>query len=395
MYTCKNNIFIVHSVRYYAYDAQGNRAYKLTGTVVADQYDAGTMQATAYFDDVTLYVNPYMVVTSRGYTKHYYNGSQRIAARLGGPWTKDSTFVQGAQLIAQAESLWESVTNTEDLGEQNILLADVYVGGNRQVLPACQYSPQIAQLSGYHGDDMLSRVFSGRASERTLTDTMGIYFYHADHLGSSNWITNSQGQAVQYIHYMPYGELWENQQASTYDEQYKFTGKERDAETGYDYFGARYYSPMLGHWLSPDPWLDKYPYISPYAYCHWNPIKYVDPNGESPLSPIIVGLTYYAAAKAMEKYSGTNNVVRETGYAMQHPINALRTGSADVPTWGFSKIASNYQVNLQKGAGFSKGVGGQGNAFRHTLWQAMLTNALGDKHVQPLVMRTKISYLQI
>ncbi len=264
---------------YYAYDAQGNRAYKLTGMVVADQYDAGTMQATAYFDDVTLYVNPYMVVTPRGYTKHYYNGSQRIAARLGGQWRQDSTFVQGAQLITRAENLWESVTNTEDLGEQNILSADVYVGGNRQVLPACQYGPNITQLSGYHGDDMLSRVFSGRASERTLTDTIGIYFYHADHLGSSNWITNSQGQAVQYIHYMPYGELWVNQQANSYDERFKFTGKERDAESGYDYFGARFYSSMLGHWLSVDPLIDVYVSKSPYMYAHGNPLRY-DMNGE-------------------------------------------------------------------------------------------------------------------
>lgn len=217
---------------YYAYDAQGNRAYKLTGMVVADQYDAGTMQATAYFDDVTLYVNPYMVVTPRGYTKHYYNGSQRIAARLGGSWTKDSTFVQNQQWIAQAESLWESITNTEDLGEQNILSADVYVGGNGSALPACQYSPNITQLSGYFSTNLLSSVFSGQASERTQTDTIGIYFYHPDHLGSSNWITNSQGQAVQYIHYMPYGEVWVNQQTSRYDERFKFTGKERDNEKG-------------------------------------------------------------------------------------------------------------------------------------------------------------------
>ena len=289
---------------YYAYDAQGNRAYKLIGTVTTDQYDAGTMQATAYFDDATLYVNPYMVVTPRGYTKHYYNGSQRIAARLGGPWTKDSTFVQGAQLIAQAESLWESVTNTEDLGEQNILSADVYIGGNRQVLPACQYSPQIAQLSGYHGDDMLSRVFSGQASERTLTDTIGIYFYHSDHLGSASWITNSQGQAVQYIHYMPYGELWLNQQANSYDERFKFTGKERDTESGYDYFGARFYLSLLGIWLSPDPLLDKYPEISSYAYCKWNPVKNVDPDGKR----IVVG-TWYGRVLAK---LGVNNFERQT-----------------------------------------------------------------------------------
>lgn len=44
---------------------------------------------------------------------------------------------------------------------------------------------------------------------------------------------------IQYIHYAPYGELIENQHiGSWYDERYKFTGKERDWETGYDYFGA-------------------------------------------------------------------------------------------------------------------------------------------------------------
>ena len=37
---------------------------------------------------------------------------------------------------------------------------------------------------------------------------------------------------IQYIHYAPYGELIENQQATQYDERYKFTGKERDAEIG-------------------------------------------------------------------------------------------------------------------------------------------------------------------
>ena len=70
-----------------------------------------------------------------------------------------------------------------------------------------------------------------------------------------------------------------NQQLANYDERYKFTGKERDEETGYDYFGARYYVPEIPIWLSVDPLSDKYPQISPYAYCEWNPIKFVDPDG--------------------------------------------------------------------------------------------------------------------
>ncbi len=51
------------------------------------------------------------------------------------------------------------------------------------------------------------------------------YFYHGDHLGSANWITDVGGNPIQYIHYAPYGELIDNQQATQYDERYKFTGK--------------------------------------------------------------------------------------------------------------------------------------------------------------------------
>ena len=59
-----------------------------------------------------------------------------------------------------------------------------------------------------------------------------------------------------------------------------FTGKERDEETGFSYFGARYYdSDLSGLFLSVDPMADKYPGISPYAYCAWNPLKLVDPDG--------------------------------------------------------------------------------------------------------------------
>ena len=61
---------------------------------------------------------------------------------------------------------------------------------------------------------------------------------------------------------------------------FPFTGKERDSETGFSYFGARYYdSDLSGLFLSVDPMSDKYPSLSPYAYCAWNPIKLVDPDG--------------------------------------------------------------------------------------------------------------------
>ena len=65
-----------------------------------------------------------------------------------------------------------------------------------------------------------------------------------------------------------------------------FTGKERDSETGFSYFGARYYdSDLMTGWLSVDAMADKYPSLSPYNYCAWNPVKLVDPDGRM-VSPI-------------------------------------------------------------------------------------------------------------
>jgi RHS repeat-associated protein len=59
-----------------------------------------------------------------------------------------------------------------------------------------------------------------------------------------------------------------------------FNGKEKDLESGFHYYGARYYwSELLTGWLTVDPMMDKYPSISPYAYCAWNPVKLVDPDG--------------------------------------------------------------------------------------------------------------------
>ena len=92
--------------------------------------------------------------------------------------------------------------------------------------------------------------------------------------------------------------------SSGYDERFKFIGKERDVESGYDFFGARSYCSPFKHWLSPDPLSDKDPGISPYAYCRWNPVRLVDPDGkESRLiingHKITISANYYANAKDM------------------------------------------------------------------------------------------------
>ncbi len=60
------------------------------------------------------------------------------------------------------------------------------------------------------------------------------------------------------------------------------TGKERDEETGYSYFSARYLDhTLLTGFLSVDRYADKYPTISPYTYCAWNPLRLIDPSGDT------------------------------------------------------------------------------------------------------------------
>ena len=128
-----------------------------------------------------------------------------------------------------------------------------------------------------------------------------VYYYHGDHLGSASWITNKTGTPVQHLQYMPYGEPLVNEKTTSYEERYTFTGKERDSETGFSYFGARFYdSDILTGWLSLDPQSDKFPNISPYNYCNWNPVKLKDPDGEFPFVTNIVG----AAISMFVEYGG-------------------------------------------------------------------------------------------
>ena len=106
--------------------------------------------------------------------------------------------------------------------------------------------------------DMLLKSIS--INEQNNGPEKEVYFYHGDHLGSANWITDAYGEAIQYIHYAPYGELIANQQVAWYDERYKFTGKERDAESGYDFFGARFCSSLR-------------PYSGIFSYTALSPVR--------------------------------------------------------------------------------------------------------------------------
>ncbi|MBA7577492.1 hypothetical protein ES708_19345 [subsurface metagenome] len=103
------------------------------------------------------------------------------------------------------------------------------------------------------------------------------YYYHSDHLGSANIITDYEGGVYEHIEYTPYGELWEEQKSDVFDRiPFRFTAKELDTETALYYFGARYLDPRTSRWISSDPAMEG---LNWYGYCENNPLRYIDPTG--------------------------------------------------------------------------------------------------------------------
>ena len=112
------------------------------------------------------------------------------------------------------------------------------------------------------------------------TDIGEIFYYHPNHLSSTMYVTDMQQSVVQSFLYAPYGEIISEYNTHAMGEafsKYSFNAKELDEETGMYYYEARYYAPPV--FTSRDPLFEKYFWMSPYAYCANNPVKYVDPSG--------------------------------------------------------------------------------------------------------------------
>ena len=86
------------------------------------------------------------------------------------------------------------------------------------------------------------------------------------------------GEVVQHIEYVPFGEVFVEVRNNIWNTPYLFNAKEFDEETGLYYYGARYYDPRLSLWISTDPMEDKFPSVSSYTYVINNPLNILDPN---------------------------------------------------------------------------------------------------------------------
>src|SRR5690606_8711587 len=126
--------------------------------------------------------------------------------------------------------------------------------------------------------------------QRKPPDSYRDWWYHSDHLGSSTYLTDNFGRPSHYYETLPFGEMIVEHNQSTYykspypttntgsyDNKYKFNGKELDEATQMYYYGARYYDPRISIFVSVDPLAEQT--MEPYIYCANNPIMFTDPTG--------------------------------------------------------------------------------------------------------------------
>ncbi len=129
----------------------------------------------------------------------------------------------------------------------------------------------------------VKHIYLGSTEVASVNGSLTMY-YHQDHLGGTNVTTDSSGIKKEVSEYLPFGGFSRHDKYGSSSEVawFYFTGKKFDEETGLYYYGARYYDPSLGRFITADT-IIKYPFnpqnLNRYSYAHNNPVNLIDPTG--------------------------------------------------------------------------------------------------------------------
>jgi RHS repeat-associated protein len=193
---------------------------------------------------------------------------------------------------------------------------------------------------------------NGQRVGRQLT-TNEVGFYMTDHLGNVRYLG---GSATGYdIDYYPYGGIIVNSDIG--DDRYQFTGKERDSESGNDYFGARHYSSSFGRFMQPDPSPMGIAMADPqswnlYSYVRNRPTRSVDVGGNWATDIHAQIVTYalqgYASAGELAELVHRQYVMDADQSSEHQYMHAMSNGNANQSAADASNLMWNFVAqNLQ------------------------------------------------
>jgi RHS repeat-associated protein len=137
----------------------------------------------------------------------------------------------------------------------------------------------------------VSGLFDAPRQAHAEPDPGQLVFYHTDHLGSTTAITDATGKVLQLLEYDPWGQVVKD--IGDNYAHYRYTGQEYDPEIGLYNYKARLYAPAIGRFISPDsvvPEPGNPQSLNRYAYVMNNPMRYVDPSGNSWWESFLIGL---------------------------------------------------------------------------------------------------------
>ena len=202
--------------------------------------------------------------------------------------------------------------------------------------------------------------------------------------------TTDEPTVVSLSDYYPFGMTEPGRSYNSNTSRFGYTGHEKENDLAEGVYTTQYrlLDTRLGRWMSVDPLFAKYPDMSAYNYCGGNPVVFWDPDGGNYI--VIGGLVIIGLKLLGKKLQSNENSsdVKTVGFICEHPGVALRTGDCidglEKLPW-LSMYAGNFQVNLQNAKILKKTTksndleGSEGNAYRHVLWQAMITSEFSEE----------------
>lgn len=214
---------------------------------------------------------------------------------------------------------------------------------------------EVLYETGYYGTTKNKYVYLNGKRLAKVDKRGNKYFYHNDYLGSTKAMTDNLGTKVYSWLGYPFGDEYSST-GSNYN-NYRFTGKEYDQSTGFYYFGARYYFPKIGRFITPDPImgtgglnLNEPISLNLYNYAKDNPLKYIDPSGNREMTAREVEIARQIMVKAEQSYfrekSRAHDGVRYTGGSWPEDIAADRIEPVSLEGLP-GELSLKYMVNLR------------------------------------------------